>query len=438
MLLVGLTGNVAAGKSAVLAHFAAWGATAIDADALAREAVAPGTPGLAAVVARFGPALLRADGTLDRGALRRRVMADPAERTALNAIVHPIVQRRTDALGRAAAAAGDLITVVDVPLLFEVRDPADFAAVVLVDAPEDERRRRLMRDRGLSPADAEALIRAQLPSGAKRAGSTFVIENAGSLGALRAAALGVWQALRSRAARHALGAAQPHALLAVFAHPDDETFGPGPTLARYADAGLDVHLVCATGGEAARQRAGHADPDSLRRHREAELREACLVLGVRSLELLRDRDGTLRPDDPAGAAKVAAAIRRTKPDAIVTFGPDGVSGHSDHRAIHAWTRRAWEAEGRPCPLWHVAITEEAAVALPGRSFSGRPGPEIAARLDGRPWLDVKEAAIGCHGSQRYPVPLDAAEWRERVGREVFGREGFAPGSRPAVYDFFLA
>ena len=438
MYSVGLTGNVAAGKSAVLAHFAAWGATVIDTDALAREAVAPGTPGLTAVLERFGRALLRADGTLDRGALRRRVMADPAERAALNAIVHPLVLRRADTLGRAAAAGGDLITVVDVPLLFEVRDPADFDAVVLVDAPEDERRRRLARDRGLSPEDADAIIRAQLPSGGKRARSTFVIENVGTRDALRAEALAVWQALRAHAARHALGTAQPHALLAVFAHPDDETFGPGPTLARYADAGLDVHLVCATGGEAAKHRAGHADPGRLRRHREDELREACLVLGVHSLELLRERDGTLRPDDPAGAAQVAAAIRRTRPNAIVTFGPDGISGHSDHRAIHGWTRRAWEAEERPCPLWEVAITEEAAAALSGRSFIGRPGPEIAARLDCRPWLDVKEAAIGCHRSQRYPVPLDTSEWRERVGREVFGCEGFAPGSRPAVSDLFLA
>jgi len=438
MYSVGLTGNVAAGKSAVLAHFAAWGATVIDTDALAREAVAPGTPGLTAVLERFGRALLRADGTLDRGALRRRVMADPAERAALNAIVHPLVLRRADTLGHAADARGDLVTVIDLPLLFEVRDPADFDAVVLVDAPEDERRRRIVSDRGLSPEDADALIGAQLPSGAKRARSTFVIENTGTLADLRAEALAVWQALRTRAARHALGAAQPRALLAVFAHPDDETFGPGPTLARYADAGLDVHLVCATGGEAAQHRAGHADPGRLRRHREDELRKACLVLGVRSLELLHHRDGTIRPDDPVGAAQVAAAIRRTRPDAIVTFGPDGVSGHSDHRAIHYWTRRAWEAEGRPCLLWQVAITEETAAALSGRSFIGRSGPEIAARLDGRPWLDVKEAAIACHGSQRYPLPLDTAEWRERVGREVFGCEGFAPGSRSAVRDLFLA
>ena len=349
------------------------------------------------------------------------------------------MRRRSDDLGRAAAAAGDLLTVTDVPLLFEVRDPADYDAVVLVDAPEDERRRRLVQGRGLGGDEADALIGAQLPSAAKRARSTFVIDNTGTLEALRAEALAVWQAVRARAARSALGAARPRALLAVFAHPDDETFGPGPTLARYADAGLDVHVVCATGGEAARHRAGHADPDRLRRHREAELREACLVLGVRSLELLRQRDGSLRPDDAWGAARVAAAIRRTRPDAIVTFGPDGVSGHADHRAVHAWTRGAWVAEGRPCPLWLVALTEEAAAAVPGRTFIGRPGPEIAARLDGRPWLDVKEAAIACHGSQHYPLPLDTRRMARTRGPRGVRSRGVRPrfAARRAATSFLL-
>ena len=438
MILVGLTGNVAAGKSTVLALLASWGATVIDSDRLAREVVAPGTPGLAALLARFGPGVLAADGSLDRAALRHRVLADPAERLALNAIVHPLVQDRADALARAAGAAGDLIVVVDVPLLFEVRDPADFARVVLVDAPVAVRRARILRERGLDGAEADALIGAQLPSDAKRARSHAVIDNDGSREELERRAFALWQELRAFAAHRALGSATPRSLLAVFAHPDDETYGPGPTLARYADAGLDVHVVCATGGEAAKRRAGHADPDALRRHREGELREACLVLGVRTLELLRYRDKTLAPGDAGGSRAVAAALRRTRPDALVTFGPDGVSGHSDHRAIHAWTRRAWEAEGRPCPLWEVAVTEEAAGLLADRGFIGRRGAEIAARLDGRPWLDVKEAAIRCHGSQRYPVPLDTLEWRERVGREVFGREGFPPGAGPPVSDFFFA
>ncbi len=438
MILVGLTGNVAAGKSTVLALLASWGATVIDSDQLAREVVAPGTPGLAALAARFGPGVLAADGSLDRAALRRRVMADDGERLALNAIVHPLVHGRADALARGAEAAGDLIVVVDVPLLFEVRDPADFDRVVLVDAPVAVRRARLLVERGLAGAEADALIGAQLPSDVKRARSHAVIDNDGTREALERRALAVWQELRAFAARRALGGVTARSLLAVFAHPDDETYGPGPALARYADAGLDVHLVCATGGEAAKRRAGHADPDALRRHREGELTEACLVLGVRTLQLLRYRDKTLAPGDDGGARAVAAAIRRTRPDALVTFGPDGVSGHPDHRAIHAWTRRAWEREGRPCPLWLVAVTEEAAGLMAHRGFIGRRGAEIAARLDGRPWLDVKEAAIRCHGSQHYPVPLDTPEWRERVAREVFGREGFSPGSRPPASDFFVA
>jgi LmbE family N-acetylglucosaminyl deacetylase len=295
-----------------------------------------------------------------------------------------------------------------------------------------------MRSRHLTAAEADAVLAAQLPSAGKRARSHTVIDNDGAPEALPGRARAVWQELRAEAARRALGAATPRSLLAVFAHPDDETFGPGPTLARCADAGIDVHLVCATGGEAATHRAGHEDPAALRRHREGELREAALVLGSRSLELLGFADRALAADDPRGAARVATAIRRTRPDAIVTFGPDGVSGHPDHRAVHHWTRRAWEGEHRPCPLWYAALTEETARLLPAGRFVGRRGAEIAARLDGRPWLDVKEAAIRCHTSQRYPLPLDTPEWRERVAREVFGREGFLPDSRPPASDLFFA
>ena len=438
-MLVGLTGNVAAGKSSVLALLSRWGATVVDSDVLAREAVEPGTPGLAAVVARFGDRFLLPDGTLDRAALRRHVMADRSERDALNAVVHPIVRRKAAELAAAAFARGDLIVVEDVPLLFEVRDPADFDVIVLVDAPVRVRRERLMQGRALTRDDADAIIAAQLPSGPKRIKSDVVVDNPGTRAELESRALGAWQRLRALAARRSLGpaATPPRSLLAVFAHPDDETYGPGAALARYAEAGLDVHVLCATGGEAAKRRAGHADPDALRRHREQELREACLVLGVRTLELLRRRDRTLDPDDPSGAAWVAAAIRRTRPDAILTFGEDGISGHPDHRAVHHWTRRAWDGEGRPGALWYVAITEETAARSPRPGLLGRPGPEIAAVLDGRPWLDAMEAAIRCHASQHFPLPLDTPEWRERVGREVFGREGSGAGAAAPVTDLFL-
>ena len=195
MLAVALTGNVASGKSTVARLFADWGATVIDADALVREVQRPGSPVLAAIRSRFGDAVLRSDGALDRDALRRRILADPEARLALEAIVHPAVQRRRAEVLAQARERGDRIVVSDIPLLFEVLDPAAFDAVVLVDAPPAVRRARLMRDRGLDAAEADRLIAAQLPSGPKRAQSHVVIDNDGSLQDLRARAAAAWQRL---------------------------------------------------------------------------------------------------------------------------------------------------------------------------------------------------------------------------------------------------
>jgi dephospho-CoA kinase len=194
-----LTGNVAAGKSAVLDLFTQWGAAAVDHDVLAREAVAPGSPGLERVRARFGPAVFLKDGSLDRSALRHRITSDAAEREALNAIVHPEVSRLAAQREAELRHKGAAIVVHDIPLLFEVLDPANYNAVVLVDAPEAVRRQRLVANRGLSAAEADALIAAQMPSSAKRARSQFVIENDRDRPALEAAALGVWRKLQERA-----------------------------------------------------------------------------------------------------------------------------------------------------------------------------------------------------------------------------------------------
>ena len=199
MYRVGLTGNVASGKSTVLELFRRWGAAATDADLLAREAVRPGTAALAAVVTQFGPGVLEADGALDRAALRRRVFADPRELAALNAIVHPEVRRLAALREREAALAGARLIVHDVPLLFEVLDPADFDAIVLVDAPAALRRERLVLSRGLSPAEADTLIAAQMPSEAKRLRSHYVIDNGGSREALEERARAVWALLQARA-----------------------------------------------------------------------------------------------------------------------------------------------------------------------------------------------------------------------------------------------
>jgi len=201
MLRVALTGNVAAGKSTVLAHFVAWGARAIDTDQLARQAVEPGSPALAAIVAHFGADLQLADGTLDRAALRRRVIGDDVRRAALDAIVHPEVMRLHAECIEVARKAGAEIVVSDIPLLFEVLDPDAWDVVVLVDAPEATRRRRLLELRGYSEAEAADLIGAQLPSGSKRRRSHIVIDNDGSLEALAAGARAAWDRLVAEAAR---------------------------------------------------------------------------------------------------------------------------------------------------------------------------------------------------------------------------------------------
>jgi dephospho-CoA kinase len=195
MLSVALTGNVAAGKTSVARWWREWGATVIEADLLVREVQAPGSPVLDRIVERFGPAVRLPDGALDRAALRRIVFADADARAALNAIVHPAVLARRAELLDEARGRGDRVAVSDIPLLFEVLDPAQFDVIVLVDAPDALRRARLLRDRGLLPDEADKLMAAQLPSGPKRARSDIVIDNDDTLDALRAAAERTWKHL---------------------------------------------------------------------------------------------------------------------------------------------------------------------------------------------------------------------------------------------------
>ena len=199
MLNVALTGNVAAGKSTVAECFRHWGATIIDADELVREVQAPGSPVLGTIVRRFGQEMLLADGTLDRAALRHRVMGDLAARRALESLVHPAVSRRREALVDAAWKRGDLIVVNVIPLLFEVLDPAQFDAVVFVDAPHAMRRSRLRALRGFKDDEADQLLAAQAPADKKRKRSDFVIDNEGSFEALEQRARVVYEELVRRA-----------------------------------------------------------------------------------------------------------------------------------------------------------------------------------------------------------------------------------------------
>lgn len=199
MLKVGLTGNIAAGKSSVAEVWRTLGATVIDADELARRAVEPGTPAHAAIADAWGPAVLAPDGTLDRAALRRIVFADPAARERLESIVHPAVAAFRDRAYAEAGARGDRIAIADIPLLFEVGMADDFDVVVLVDAPEETRLMRLVGDRGLAADEARAMIDAQMPAALKRARADLVIENTGTLGDLQDRARDAWRELLRRA-----------------------------------------------------------------------------------------------------------------------------------------------------------------------------------------------------------------------------------------------
>jgi len=199
MLHAALTGNIAAGKSAVATLFRDWGATIIDADAIVRRLQRPGTAVFQAIVTRFGPEALAASGTLNRPALRARILADPVEKRALEAIVHPAVEAERQRLLRLAGSARDPIVISDIPLLFETMDPSKFGAVVLVDAPEPVRLERLVAHRGLAATEASALIASQQPSAGKRARADFVIDNDGSRDQLRERTWWVWRKLLSRA-----------------------------------------------------------------------------------------------------------------------------------------------------------------------------------------------------------------------------------------------
>jgi dephospho-CoA kinase len=197
VLRVGLTGGIGSGKSEVSRRLAAQGAILIDADAIAREVVAPGTPGLAAVTAAFGTGVLRADGSLDRERLGEIVFADPASLGVLNNIVHPLVGRRMAELERVAGP--DAIVVHDVPLLAENDLAAGYDLVVVVDAPEDVQLDRLTRQRGMSAEQARARMAAQASRDKRLAIADLVIDNSGSLAELDRQVGDLWTEMRRRA-----------------------------------------------------------------------------------------------------------------------------------------------------------------------------------------------------------------------------------------------
>lgn len=193
MRLIGLTGNIASGKTAVADMLAERGAVIIDADVLAREAVSKGSPALDAIVGRWGKEVLDDEGNLDRSSLRHIVFENQSDLDALNEIVHPEVARLRSREIEAAKARGDKIVVCVVPLLFERHLADEYDTIVLVDAPRSLRLERIVRDRGLDEAEAMKMIAAQMPADLKRARADHVIENSGSLEELADEVGRVWE-----------------------------------------------------------------------------------------------------------------------------------------------------------------------------------------------------------------------------------------------------
>jgi dephospho-CoA kinase len=198
MLLVGLTGGIGAGKSTVAAMLEARGAVVFDADRFARDAIDPGTPGYLQVVEAFGPGILTEEGDVDRQALGTMVFGDPEARRRLEAIVHPEVARRlAEALGPYRQT--DRIVVYSLPLLVEAGLATAFDVVVVVQAAEDVRVARLVRDRAMTETAARARIRAQASEDERKDASDLIVENDGTLEELEGNVARLWDALRARA-----------------------------------------------------------------------------------------------------------------------------------------------------------------------------------------------------------------------------------------------
>lgn len=229
-------------------------------------------------------------------------------------------------------------------------------------------------------------------------------------------------------------------LLVVFAHPDDESFGPAVTLAKYVAQGVRVSLICATRGEAGEISDPQlATPETLGQVREEELRSACRVIGIRGLSFLGYRDGQMKSYDPQEVeGKVVRAIREVRPQVVLTFGPDGISGHLDHITIGKATTDAFFSAGdekrfpehiaeglsphEAQKLYYVAVPRSRFRAM-SLDLPGTCDDRITTVIDAAPFLEVKRRAIACHKTQLPPGSLFAQMSDEEM-RKWWGEEYF--------------
>jgi LmbE family N-acetylglucosaminyl deacetylase len=225
-------------------------------------------------------------------------------------------------------------------------------------------------------------------------------------------------------------------VLAVFAHPDDETFRPGGTLALLAGKGVEVHLVTATRGQAGS--CGEpllCSPEELPTVRERELRCACAALGLETPRLLEYHDGQLARVNPEPVtAQILAVAREIRPQVMLSFGPDGLSGHPDHVAIGQCAAQAYAGWDEIAALYTLAVPRSLAEQLEMRQVHPVPDEAIALRVDVSPVWEAKQAAMACHATQRVSTPImSAPQARQRL---FFGQEFFVQaGCRHPESDF---
>lgn len=195
-MLIGLTGGIGSGKTTVSDLLGEWGAVIVDADVIAREVVAPGSPGLAAVAEAFGPEVIGPDGGLDRERVAALVFADPAARAKLNSIVHPLVRARSQELTDAAPPGS--VVVQAIPLLAESGQRGSFDLVVVVDVDPELAVARLVEGRGMTEADARARIAAQASREQRLAIADVVLDNNGDLPQLEEQVAELWREIQDR------------------------------------------------------------------------------------------------------------------------------------------------------------------------------------------------------------------------------------------------
>lgn len=276
MINVALTGNVASGKSHVASLWAAQGVPVVSADELAREAVAPSSDGLGAVVEMFGTDVLREDGSLDRDRMREIVFDDTEARSRLEDIVHPVVWRLRDRWLEARRAEGANIVVSEIPLLFETGRESDFDVVVLVDAPEKLRLARIVQDRGQSEEEGRRIIASQMPAAHKRSRSDHVIENDGTIEELEARAANVLSAIRATAN-------EPLMRMDLHLHTAgswDCLSDPERVLARFGELGYDRFAITDHNRLHVALRMAQSYPDRVIAGEEVKTAEGIDVIGL--------------------------------------------------------------------------------------------------------------------------------------------------------------